>query len=190
MQRRNLPLGSFPLPVASWYDPFDPGGRQCDGGSSSRGSAVWPAAVRAQQGRIITSTSRRLRRHGSIRSSAGSLRAPPERCSYLRQATRSHIRSFIDRHNQNPRPFKWTKSPDGTPAVAISLLRRSIWKWRISVKLTTSCRSAISLLKTYYSLASPERGRDAALQQIGLYRQKINSVTASVRRACPTRRLN
>ncbi len=22
------------------------------------------------------------------------------------------IRSFIDRHNQNPRPFKWTKSAD------------------------------------------------------------------------------
>jgi hypothetical protein len=22
------------------------------------------------------------------------------------------IRAFIDRHNQNPRPFKWTKSAD------------------------------------------------------------------------------
>ena len=26
------------------------------------------------------------------------------------------IRLFIDRHNQNPRPFKWTKSADQIPA--------------------------------------------------------------------------
>jgi hypothetical protein len=42
-------------------------------------------------GRTIMSTSRRLPRHGSIRSSAGSLNSPessPARCSHLRQAPR------------------------------------------------------------------------------------------------------
>jgi len=29
-----------------------------------------------------------------------------------RAALRADIRSFIDRQNQNPKPFKWTKSPD------------------------------------------------------------------------------
>src|SRR3981189_1784889 len=42
--------------------------------------------------RIIMCPSPRLRRHGSIRSSAGSLSS--QECSYLRQATRSRYPSF------------------------------------------------------------------------------------------------
>ncbi|MGC2336114.1 MAG: hypothetical protein WA625_10095 [Pseudolabrys sp.] len=30
----------------------------------------------------------------------------------LKEHELSDIRAFIDRHNQNPRPFKWTKSAD------------------------------------------------------------------------------
>ena len=67
-------------------------------------------------GRIIMCTSRRLRRHGSIRSSAGSLSSPESGSSAavhtsVRQLE-ADIRTFIDRHNENPRPFKWTKSAD------------------------------------------------------------------------------
>jgi hypothetical protein len=36
----------------------------------------------------------------------------PTRCPHLGQELEADIRSFIDRHNQNPRPFKWTKSAD------------------------------------------------------------------------------
>ncbi len=35
------------------------------------------------------------------------------------------IRSFIDRHNQNPRPFKWTKSADQILALNASATKRS-----------------------------------------------------------------
>ena len=66
-------------------------------------------------GRNIMSTSRRLRHHGSTRSSAG-LPSSPESGSVgvfiPLSATRNRFRAFIDRHNQNPRPFKWTKSAD------------------------------------------------------------------------------
>jgi hypothetical protein len=70
------------------------------------------------------SISRQLRRHGSIRSNAGSLSSPENGSSAVARKRlqrgvhtsvrklEADIRAFIDRHNQNPRPFKWTKSAD------------------------------------------------------------------------------
>jgi len=61
-------------------------------------------------------TSRRPARLGSIRSSASSL------CSTEKQIKRGvyrsieqlekGIRAFIDAHNDDPKPFRWTKSAD------------------------------------------------------------------------------
>ena len=67
-------------------------------------------------GPIITSISRRLPRHGSIRLSAGSPSSPESKSSggvdtSIRQLE-ADIRTFIDLHNKNPKPFKWTKSAD------------------------------------------------------------------------------
>jgi hypothetical protein len=46
-------------------------------------------------------------------------RAYLDKCSYLGQGIHTSVRqleadicSFIDRHNQNPKPFKWIKSAD------------------------------------------------------------------------------
>ncbi len=74
---------------------------------SKRGSPAGP---------IIMSTSRRLPRHGSIRSSAGSLNSPESRSSEgvhtsVKQVE-AEIHIFIDLHNRNQKPFKWTKSAD------------------------------------------------------------------------------
>jgi hypothetical protein len=59
---------------------------------------------------------RRLPHRGSIRSSAGSLKLTRKQTqrgvhTSVRQLE-ADIRTFIDLHNQNPKPFKWTKSAD------------------------------------------------------------------------------
>jgi hypothetical protein len=43
----------------------------------------------------------------------------PAMCGWIRRAVHTSVRHlladirvFIDRHNQNPKPFKWTKSAD------------------------------------------------------------------------------
>ena len=66
-------------------------------------------------GRTIMSTSRRHRPHGSTRSSARS-RSLHEAVVLQRpsidQRARSRYPNFIDRHNENPKPYRWTKSAD------------------------------------------------------------------------------
>ncbi len=39
-------------------------------------------------------------------------KADPARCSHLRQAARGRHPWFIELHNNNPKPFKWTKFAD------------------------------------------------------------------------------
>ena len=61
-------------------------------------------------------TLRRLPRHGSIKSNAGSLNLPESKIqrgvpTSVKQLE-ADIRTFIDLHNKNPKPFKWTKSAD------------------------------------------------------------------------------
>ena len=67
-------------------------------------------------GRTIMCTSRRRRRRGSIRSNAGLPNSPE---SKLRRGVHTStkqleadIRTFIERHNENPKPYRWTKSAD------------------------------------------------------------------------------
>src|SRR6201988_1264997 len=65
-------------------------------------------------GLTIMSILRRLPRRGSIRSSAGSLNSWQIQRGVqtsVRQLE-ADIRTFIDLHNKNPKPFKWTKSAD------------------------------------------------------------------------------
>ena len=43
---------------------------------------------------------------------ASSPKADPARRPHLHRQLEADIRAFIDRHNKNPKPFKWTKSAD------------------------------------------------------------------------------
>ena len=67
-------------------------------------------------GRITTCTSRQHRRHGSIRSSAGSLSLPERGSDAASIPQRSNWKPtsapFIERHNEKPKPYRWTKSAD------------------------------------------------------------------------------
>jgi|SRR6516165_974916 len=68
---------------------------------------------RLAAGLTIMSILRRRPRHGLIRSSAGSLNSPESRSSEVSvRQLEADIRTFIDLHNRNPKPFKWTKSAD------------------------------------------------------------------------------
>ena len=68
-----------------------------------RGRPVVRSVLSAQERSYLE---RQVRRHRVARSLS-------ERCRViLRCAVEADIRAFIDRHNQNPRPFKWTKSAD------------------------------------------------------------------------------
>ena len=67
-------------------------------------------------GRIIMCISRRPRRPGSIRSNAGSPNSPESSSDAAStppaRQLEADIRAFIDRHNENPKPYRWTKSAD------------------------------------------------------------------------------
>lgn len=63
---------------------------------------------------IITATPRRVPRHGSIRSSPGSLNSPDNPSSEVSRVLRqlkADIRAFIDLRNKS-KPLKWTKTAD------------------------------------------------------------------------------
>ena len=67
-------------------------------------------------GRIIMCISHRHRRPGSIRSSGGLPNSPASNSAAASIPPTSQleadIRAFIERHNENPKPYRWTKSAD------------------------------------------------------------------------------
>ena len=61
------------------------------------------------------STLRRLRRRGSIRSNAFAELTRKQLQRGVHTSTRqleADIRAFIEKHNEDPKPFRWTKSAD------------------------------------------------------------------------------
>jgi len=86
-------------------------------------------------GRIIMSTSRRLRRHGSIRSSAGSLNSLENgsgECPYLRQAARGRHPHLHRPAQQKSKTFQMDQIRRSNPGLSQTLLPQSTpdFKWR------------------------------------------------------------